>query len=418
MNGGGSERICLNYIQSLAERGHTVDLILLKFEGPRLMEIPDSVNLYCLDANFKRKTDNPCSININKINWVAPRLWGKTKAAVRYFKEFHVKATERLPFRLRHCFWTIAMAEYISDRNPEVIYANLVHAGVVCIFARQLASQKIPIVWAVRNYLYNSLNDKDLRYFCQLAHQAEFLQTVSKGIADSICHLVPAAQSANVKTIYNGLNPSVHKLAGQKVDLLSEYFPSEPVNLAASRKDSNTPRVILTAGRLSGQKNHRMLVRAFAEVRKKVDAILVMLGEGAGKLEILEEAKQAGVAAEFVLMPGWVQNPYAYMSRADVFVLSSNYEGLPNVLIESLACGCPIVSTDCPHGPSEILENGRWGCLIPLDDHQAMAKAIIATFEQSTDREQLRNRAADFSIENSVSSLEALFTETVSKMQM
>ncbi len=417
MNGGGSERVCLSYIHRLAERGHAVDLVLLKFEGPRLLEIPESINLYCLDANFKRKTGNPCSIDVDKINWIAPpRLWGKIKSAARYFKEFHMKATERLPFRLRHCFWTVAMADYISNRKPEVIYANLVHAGVICIFARQLASQKIPIVWAVRNYLCNSLNDRDLRYFCQLAHQAEFLQAVSKGIADSISHLVPAAQSAKIRTIYNGLNPSIQKLASQDVNLLSEHFSAEPVNLAAGRVVPNAPRVILTAGRLSGQKNHRMLVRAFAEVRKKQDVILVMLGEGAGKLEILREAKQAGVA-EFVLMPGWVQNPYAYMSRADVFVLSSNYEGLPNALIEALACGCPVVSTDCPHGPSEILENGRWGRLTPLGDHQAMARAIIATLEQSTDQERLRNRAADFSIENSVLSLEAMLAETVSKIQ-
>ena len=123
---------------------------------------------------------------------------------------------------------------------------------------------------------------------------------------------------------------------------------------------------------------------------------------------MLERRAQAlGVAAD-VLFPGWVDNPYAWMRRASVFVLSSVWEGLGNVLIEAMACGCAVVATDCPHGPREILDDGRFGPLVPVRDSQALAAAIIDTLDRSLDSETLVARAALFSIDRCADQYEAL----------
>jgi glycosyltransferase involved in cell wall biosynthesis len=108
-------------------------------------------------------------------------------------------------------------------------------------------------------------------------------------------------------------------------------------------------------------------------------------------------------------MPGFVANPYAYMRAASVFALSSAWEGLPGVLIEALACGTPVVSTDCPSGPEEILEGGRYGRLTPVGDATALAQAIMATLEQPPDPDVLRRRAADFSIQRALPEFLAVF---------
>jgi len=138
----------------------------------------------------------------------------------------------------------------------------------------------------------------------------------------------------------------------------------------------NQPPVILGVGRHHFQKGFDTLLRAFARVRQQMPARLVILGEGPERPNLERLAAELGVAAD-VDLPGFDPNPFRYMRWAGVFVLSSRYEGLPNVLIQALACGCPVVSTDCPSGPSEILDGGRYGALVPVDDVEAMAQAIV-----------------------------------------
>ena len=127
-------------------------------------------------------------------------------------------------------------------------------------------------------------------------------------------------------------------------------------------------------------------------------ARLVILGEGAERPKLDHLARELGVAAD-VDLPGFEPNPYKFMARADVFAVSSRVEGMPNTIIEALACGCPVVSTDCPSGPAEILQNGRHGRLVPMGDDAALAAAISATLQAAPDRDALRRRAADFSVE-------------------
>jgi glycosyltransferase involved in cell wall biosynthesis len=145
------------------------------------------------------------------------------------------------------------------------------------------------------------------------------------------------------------------------------------------------------------QKDFATLLKAFSHVRRSQPAHLVIIGEGRLRSELEALAQSLGIDKD-VWMPGFTDNPYAFMGRASVLVLSSICEGLPNVLLEALACGCPIVSTDCPSGPSEILQNGTVGPLVPVGDVQALAKAILSTLEWPPSRTILQARAADFDI--------------------
>ena len=149
------------------------------------------------------------------------------------------------------------------------------------------------------------------------------------------------------------------------------------------------------------QKDFPTLLKAFAELRARRDCRLILLGSGPLEDDLQKQAEALGITDD-ISFQGHVDNPFAYLARAQVFVLSSAWEGLPNVLIEALACGCPVVSTDCPGGASEILEAGRHGRLVPVGDAAAMATAIEATLEAPPLADALKARAADFSIERAV----------------
>jgi len=155
---------------------------------------------------------------------------------------------------------------------------------------------------------------------------------------------------------------------------------------------------VLGVGKLKPQKGFDVLLRAFARVRAARPARLVILGEGPQRRALEQLARELGLSADDVALPGFVANPYAWMARSAVFALSSRWEGLPNALIEALACGCAVVSSDCPSGPAEILENGRLGPLVPVDDAAALAAAIERALAPS-DPAPRRARARDYAIE-------------------
>ena len=155
-------------------------------------------------------------------------------------------------------------------------------------------------------------------------------------------------------------------------------------------------KLIVAAGRHTKQKDFATLIRAFALVQSKTNARLVIMGEGELRSD-LERIVAENSLQEVVSLPGFVVNPFAVMKQADLFVLSSAWEGLPNVLIQAMACGTPVVSTDCPSGPAEILESGKWGRLVPVGDIKAIAKAMLDTLTE-TDHPDVASRAAYFSV--------------------
>ena len=189
----------------------------------------------------------------------------------------------------------------------------------------------------------------------------------------------------NLTTIYN-------PVVTQKLLHLSAEPLSHPWFAAGS------PPVLLAVGGFKPAKDHATLLNAFALVRKQRPVRLMLLGEGRLRDSLTRQAEELKIA-EDLQMPGFVDNPFQYMANASLFVLSSVFEGLPTVLIEALACGCPVVSTDCPSGPQEILSQGRFGQLVPMGDANALADAIIQSLDAPWKKEKLISRGMDFSLE-------------------
>jgi glycosyltransferase involved in cell wall biosynthesis len=228
--------------------------------------------------------------------------------------------------------------------------------------------------------------------------EADAIVAVSNGVADDLATYIDIPREL-ITTVYN---PMVHPDLQVKAREPLEHPWFAP----------GAPPVVLSVGRPGRQKDFPTLLRAFARIRAQRPARLMILGEvsNSGKsmerrAKLMTLAAELGVADDIVLH-GFVQNPFAYMVRASVLVLSSLYEGFANVLVEALACGCPVVSTDCPSGPAEILDNGRFGLLVPVGDDAAMAKAICTALDSPPDREQLRARAAMFSFDQAIDKYE------------
>ena len=235
--------------------------------------------------------------------------------------------------------------------------------------------------------VYGTVTRQTLRVLKRLLPSADGIVAVSQGVADDLRAIVPAA-SRKVTAIPN---PVVWPDHAQKA--------REPVDHPWFNDDT-TP-VVLSAGRLTTVKDHATLLRAFAEVIRSQPARLVILGVGPERENLLELTERLEVS-QYVDLPRFKINPFAYMSRAKVFVLSSQYEGFPNVLVQAMACGTPVVSTDCRSGPREILQDGKWGPLVPVSDWRRMSRAILETLDNPIPSDSLISRASDYSAEASI----------------
>lgn len=225
------------------------------------------------------------------------------------------------------------------------------------------------------------------------------------------------AQRTSIRLFYRWADAIIVPSEGVAVDLaILARLPRERIDvlpnpvvtpglLALAAKPAGDPwldevrvPVILGVGELSSRKDFETLVRAFALVRRERPCRLVIVGRGRQRDNLLALAADLGIADD-VALPGFVANPYAYMHRASVFVLSSRIEGFGNVLVEALAAGAPVVSTDCPSGPNEILDGGRYGILVPVGNAETMARAIIETLDHPPAPEQRRIAAERFSVD-------------------
>ena len=287
----------------------------------------------------------------------------------------------------------LTLKKYMLQAHPLAILAQDNRAGMLAVFVRELTNISTQIIltvhatlsqrWRESSALRRSLSKQLVRPFHL---RADAVVAVSREAAEDLVSLMRLPRD-HVKVVYN---PVVS-------DELFTKAKEEPQLPWFGPKD---PPVILGVGRLCEAKDFATLLRAFALVRQKLETRLVILGEGEMRHELEKLARELSIEHD-VMMPGVVKNPFPYISRAAVFVLSSRHEGLPTVLIEALALGTPIVSTNCPSGPAEILENGRWGRLVPPGDPQAMAEAIVETLGEP--RRPVPHEAwARFTIEESV----------------
>ena len=194
------------------------------------------------------------------------------------------------------------------------------------------------------------------------------------------------------------VSPALHREAAKPVE--HPWFAAD------------APPVILGAGRLEARKGFADLIEAFAKAAEARPLRLMIFGEGKERAGLERLIARLGIGDK-VALPGWTEDLFAHMAKASLFVLPSTYEGLPGVLIQALACGCPVVSTDCPTGPREILEGGRFGPLVPMHDVDALAKAMLETLEAPLPRVVLQARGEDFSEDKAVTRYLDLFDSLI-----
>jgi len=392
---GGAGRVIFSVARGLIARGHRVDLVSFDMHVDYPDEVPDGARLFVLGDAPHRATDRPgyerlCE-RIVPVN-ARDNQWSDGIRLANALK-WH-------PLILPSSVWlqrARQIAGYIQQEKPDIILPSLPKAKVSTMLARRLVDNPPPVVPTIHGIIRSDRKCRRLRYKTLFPNAAQIV-TVSKGVADSVSAQLGISK-AKVTTIYN-------PVVSPEIDKLKTQNPEHPWFV------DDGPPVILGIGRLLSQKDFPTLIRAFARVLEQRPCRLIILGEGELRRQL--EALVAELSLQNkVALPGWSDNPYSAMARAALFVLSSNYEGLGNVLIEALACGCPCVSTDCPSGPAEILQDGEIGPLVPVGDHVALANAMLNTLDNPPDKRTLLNRCAFFSVENSVNEYEKLIMEIV-----
>jgi glycosyltransferase involved in cell wall biosynthesis len=245
-----------------------------------------------------------------------------------------------------------------------------------------------------------SLRHRLLKYAVRRSFRyADIVIAVSRGLAEQLVSSLLLEQD-RIRAIYNGVD--IERIGSLSKEQGRSFF-----------SDQRGP-LIIGVGRLNPQKNFALLIRAVALVIKQRACRLLILGEGSERPSLEGLCCKLNVG-NVVAMPGFVANPFAYMAEASVFVLSSIHEGLPTVLIEAMACGTPVVSTDCPAGPREILSDGRYGSLVPMNDVEALATAILNTLEHPLPADVLKARAQYFSLEAYIDAYQKLLAPYMAK---
>jgi len=315
--GGGAERVMLNLAKQFLRRGIKVDLILVNEKGELVNQIPPGVNV--------------------------------------------------IDFKAKRMFYSLPkMILYLRKYQPDYLLSSLDLANLISILVVKVSrlSTKV-IVRLVANLpslKFSQFKKRFERWLLgKLLPQADKIISISKGTAQNFSEILPV-NSADIEVIYNPI------ISDALIFAANEQISFSGFNI------KNTS-FILGVGRLVPVKDFFSLIKAFSIVRKKKKVKLVILGEGELRVELEKLVSDLGLT-EDVYIPGYISNPYPFMKYASVFVLSSAREGLGNVIIEAMACGCPVVATDCKSGPRELLNDGEYGHLVKVEDVEAIANAI------------------------------------------
>ena len=387
----------LRTARGLTARGHEVDFVLFGtlFHYPD--ETPPAARLFVLNDAPDDMTRERAPDILDRCITLLPGKHGNSWLG-DYIRL--LGAVRWSPFAPPNGRWLREarfIASYVSHEKPDCIVPVLPRDHIATLWSKSLASTFPPIIPAMRCVIRHEKRKTRRRYHL-LLDRCEHVVAISEGVRDDVIEVTGIPRD-RISTIYNPVvTPEMEKLQRE--------VPDHPW-----MTDSGPP-IVLSAGRLTHQKDHPTLLRAFHDVSKTRSLRLIILGEGGQRRQLEALVRELGIQ-DSVSLPGWSYNIFSFMSRASLFVLSSRYEGLGNVLIEALACGCPCVSTDCPHGPSEILEGGRIGPLVAVGDHAALASAMRDTLDKPPGKESLRERASFFSMEKSVGAYERLILEIV-----
>ena len=352
MTWGGAELMFKRLAVGFAHSGLSTDLVLASADGPNLSELPPAVRI--IDLHCRRLVAS-----------FGPLL------------------------------------RYLRTANPDVLISTLDHANLLAVWARSAAETSPQLILREANTMSvvasesGDLRDRALPRLARAFYpRADVVVAVSKGVADDLVDNIGIPRSM-VRVIYN---PTYDK------DLAS--LMKEPVNHPWFGDEG--PPLVLSVGRLSAQKRFDMLLRAVAMALEERPIRLLILGDGEERTRLESLARDLGIQ-DSVSMPGFAQNPYAYMARSNLYVLSSAWEGFPNTLVEAMACGLPVVSTYCPSWPREILGTlapgpGPLGTLVPVDDPSKLSEAILLSLNTEHDSACLVRQAARYSSERAVRS--------------
>jgi glycosyltransferase involved in cell wall biosynthesis len=346
LDGGGAERVLVNLGAGLVERGIGVDLILVYDGGPYVAQLDPAIRVIVLGSS--------------RLIMALPRL-------VRYLK----------------------------TEQPDALVAALEDNNILAIAARALAGSATRCIVTVHNHLSVEargaprLRQRLAPHLAGWVYRfADHVVAVSRGVAEDLerCGVPPSKLSV----IYNPI--TTDRLAAQgRQSVDHPWFAT------------GGPPVVLGVGRLVPQKDFGTLLAAVALLRQRHECRLILVGDGPERAALETRAAVLGIA-DSVMFAGFVANPAAWMARAELVVLSSIFEGFGNVLVEAMAVGTPVVATDCPSGPDEVLDHGRYGRLVPPGDAPALAEAMAATLAMPTPADQLLARAALFSTDRAVDS--------------
>ncbi len=357
---GGVQRTMLTLAGGLADRGETVDLVVPNGQGPFRAAVPDAVRLVELDSKLAA------------LPWVSSRKRRRSLAS------------------------SLALGAYLRRERPAVAISASHYVNLSLLLARDLARLDLPVIVSQRTHLSRALANAGFPFrqrpllAAMVRHaypKADRIAAVSEGVGDDLA-AVGRMPRGRIHCLPNPLRLDEVRAGMEK--------PAPHPWLA-----DDGPPVCLGLGRLAPQKDFMTLLRAFASVRARRPARLIVLGEGRERPRLEAEVARLGLAAD-VELPGYADNPFAWLAKAQLFILSSSYEGLPGALIQALACGCPSVSTDCDSGPREILQAGELGALVPVGNVEALAQAMAASLDQPVEPERLRARAADFGVDRVV----------------
>lgn len=319
---GGAERVMSQLAVGFVRRGLTVDFVLVRAQGPFLAQLPPQVRV--IDLNL-------------------PSTYYCLPALIRYMHQV--------------C--------------PQVIISALDLTNLMAIFSRRISGSPVKLAIRLDNMVSvqrRSPWKKKIErvLLTEFYPWSDEIIAVAKSVADDFSRYTGIPRG-RLRTIYNPI-------------ILPDLYQRRQERIEHPWFSLGMPPVILSAGRLTYQKNFELLIEAFHMVSQSIDTRLVILGEGEKCLALKALVDHYGLEGK-VSLPGNVSNPYSYMARAKAFVLPSRYEGLPTVLVEAMACDCPVVSTDCPGGAAEILNYGEYGHLTTAGDPSGLAEAILEVMQ-------------------------------------
>jgi glycosyltransferase involved in cell wall biosynthesis len=281
-----------------------------------------------------------------------------------------------------------SLIHYLRDEQPDAIFSAPMHTHIILLLAKMISGSRVRTMLHVGNHVSTQvknsekLQDRSYPILLRLLKgYADAFIAVSEGVASDLAYAAKVPME-KIRVVYNPI---------YRVEM--EDLMEQPVEHPWFSEGQ--PPVILAAGRLVEQKDYPTLLRAFSRLRHQRSVHLVILGEGRLLPELKKLATELKIA-EDVDFHGFASNPYCFMARCSVFVLSSAWEGFANVVAEALACGAQVVSTDCESGPEEILANGQYGQLVPVGDDIALADAIIVALEHPQSKDFLRQRGRSF----------------------